>query len=181
MSSLLIVLAIVITVIGFFGSIVPGLPGSPLFLVALLIAKFGAAVDIMTNTELIVFTVLVVLTFVADFFVPVFTTKIFGGSKAGMWGSVTGLFAGFFIPLPTFGLGVVIWPFLGAVLGEKFVANKDTKEALKSGLGNLIGFVLTTLFKLVLGVWAIYKLFVSFPIENEYFNQFMDSIKSIGG
>lgn len=169
MSTLVLILAILLVVVGIVGCLVPGLPGSPLFLVALLLARFCAEAPV-SNMELIVFTVFVVLTFVADFFVPIMTTKVFGGSKAGMWGSVVGLIAGFFIPIPTFGLGVVIYPFLGAVLGEKMFANKTTKESLRSGLGNLIGFILTTLFKLALAVWAIYKLAVSFTPIGDFFN-----------
>lgn len=169
MSSLLIILSILIVVIGIFGCLIPGLPGSPLFLVALLIARFCAEAPI-TNTELIVYTIFVVLTFVADFFVPLLTTKVFGGSKAGMWGSILGLIMGFFIPIPTYGLGIVIWPFIGAVLGEKLIANKTNKEAFKSGFGNFVGFVLTTLFKLVIAVWALYKLVISFPSFSEFFN-----------
>lgn len=169
MSTLFLVLAILLVAVGIVGCLVPGLPGSPLFLVALLFARFTADAPI-SNMELIIFTVFVVLTFIADFFVPIMTTKVFGGSKAGMWGSVVGLIAGFFIPIPTFGFGVIIWPFVGAVLGEKLFAHKTTNESLKSGFGNLVGFILTTLFKLALAIWSIYKLVVSFPSLGDFFN-----------
>ena len=176
MSTLFLILAILLVAVGIVGCLVPGLPGSPLFLVALLFARFCAEAPI-SNMELIVFTVFVVLTFVADFFVPLLTTKVFGGSKAGMWGSVVGLIAGFFIPIPTFGMGVIIYPFIGAVLGEKLIANKTTKESFKSGFGNLVGFILTTLFKLALAVWSIYKLAISFPSVGELFdNSFFKGI-----
>lgn len=174
MSSVVLTLCIVLVLIGLVGSIIPGLPGSPLYLVALLLARYFADASV-TTSELWVYIALVAFTFVADFFVPILTTKWFGGTKAGMWGSIIGLIGGFFIPIPTFGLGVIIYPFVGAVLGEMMVHDKEFGAALKSGVGNLIGFILTTLIKIGLGVWTLFR------VGGEWWSGISDFISNFGG
>lgn len=146
-----LILCLILVGLGFVGSIIPGLPGTPLFLIAMLIARFcGDAA--MSNLELIIIFVLVAATFVIDFFLPMWTTKKFGGTKAGVWGSMVGLIVGILVPIPITAASIVCM-VLGAVIGE-LLAGQDGIVALKSGLGNLLGFVIATTVKFVLGVYC---------------------------
>ena len=80
---------------------------------------------------------LVVLLFGADTVSNLVGVKKFGGSKAGMWGSTIGLLIGpFVIPFA----GILIGPFLGAVLAELFVTKSSWEQSLKTGVGSLVGF-----------------------------------------
>ena len=70
--------------------------------------------------------------------------KKFGGSKAGMWGSTIGLLIGpFVIPVA----GILLGPFLGAVIAELVVSRSGLKQALKTGVGSLIGFLTSVVTK----------------------------------
>jgi len=80
----------------------------------------------------------VILLFVADYLTNLFSVRKYGGSKAGVWGSTIGLIAGpFLIPVA----GILIGPFLGAVIAELLVNKSDWKAALKAGVGSLVGFL----------------------------------------
>ena len=88
---------------------------------------------------------------VLDYFIPIWGTKKFGGTKIGVWGSVIGMIVGlFFAPL-----GIILGPFVGAIIGE-LIAGKETKLAIKAGFGAFIGFLFGTIAKLIVGGFLIY-------------------------
>ena len=82
--------------------------------------------------------------------VPSLSTKRNGGSKYGIWGCNIGLVISI-IGLP-FGpqglLGVIFWPFAGALVGE-FIKSREMGPALKAAWGAFLGFLTGTLLKLV--------------------------------
>ena len=93
----------------------------------------------------------VVLIQIFDYYVPIWGTKKFGGSKRGVWGSSIGLVFGLFLGP----LGVIFGPFVGALLGE-LSANKNMNDALKAAFGAFVGFIIGTVSKLVVGIFMIY-------------------------
>lgn len=156
-----LVVCLILVVAGLVGSVIPGLPGTPLYLVAMLIARFCGDVE-MSNLELFVIFILVAVTFAVDFFLPMWTTKKFGGTKAGVYGSIVGLLAGLFLPIPIPGASIICM-FLGAIIGE-YIAGQSNDVAVKSGMGNLIGFIVATTVKFVLGVYCGWRL-ISFGLD----------------
>ncbi len=88
----------------------------------------------------------------ADYVANLFGVKKFGGSKAGVWGSTIGLIIGPFI-IP--GFGILIGPFLGAVIAELLVHKKDVKTATKIGIGSLIGFFSGAFSKAIIQLFMI--------------------------
>lgn len=156
-----LVVCLILVVGGLVGSVIPGLPGTPLYLVAMLIARFCGDVE-MSNLELFVIFILVAVTFAVDFFLPMWTTKKFGGTKAGVYGSIVGLLAGLFLPIPIPGASIICM-FLGAIIGE-YIAGQSNDVAVKSGMGNLIGFIVATTVKFVLGVYCGWRL-ISFGLD----------------
>lgn len=156
-----LVVCLFLVVAGLVGSVIPGLPGTPLYFVAMLIARFCGDVE-MSNLELFVIFILVAATFAVDFFLPMWTTKKFGGTKAGVYGSIVGLLAGLFLPIPIPGASIICM-FLGAIIGE-YIAGQSNDVAVKSGMGNLIGFIVATTVKFVLGVYCGWRL-ISFGLD----------------
>lgn len=156
---MILVVCLILVALGLLGSVIPGMPGTPLYLMAMLIARFFADVQ-MSSLELFVIFILVAATFAVDFFLPMWTTRKFGGTKAGVYGSIIGLFVGFFAPIPA---STIICMFLGAIIGE-IIAGQKNEVAVKSGMGNLIGFIIATTVKFVLGVYCGWRL-ISFGLD----------------
>ncbi len=144
MDYVLIVLGIILMIIGIVGCLLPVLPGPPLSYVGLLLLHFTERYQFSSNF-LIIFAIITATVFVLDYIIPAWGTQRFGGSKRGVWGSIIGLVAGFFIFPP---LGIIICPFIGAVIGE-LSSGKDTANAMKSGFGSFIGLLLGALLKFI--------------------------------
>ncbi len=149
---LLIVLGALCLLIGIIGSVLPALPGPPLSYAGLLLLHFTDRVQFST-TQLILWLGLVLLTVIADYLLPVLGVKKWNGSKWGNIGCIVGTVLGIFLFPPW---GIIIGPFLGAVLGELLLAEKKAPEALKAGFGAFIGFILGTVFKLSVCGWFIF-------------------------
>ena len=52
--------------------------------------------------------------------------------------------------------GIIMGPFLGAVIGE-LLGGRDIHNALRAGVGSLIGFLIGTLAKLVAAFYFLYQ------------------------
>ena len=108
---------------------------SPLTYLGLVVLHFTRFADISKNLFIILAVVAVVVT-VIDYVVPIWGTRQFGGSKYGMRGATVGLIIGLFLG-PA---GIIIGPFIGAVVGE-LIFKDDIRYALKAGFGSLLGFL----------------------------------------
>lgn len=153
MDVVLAILGAVLILAGVVGAIVPALPGPPLAWVGLLLlhltayAHFSAFFLIISGICMVAITIL-------DFLIPMYGTKKFGGTKAGVWGSTIGLLAGMFF-FPPFGL--IIGPFVGAFAAEVLFAGADIQKGLRSATGSFIGFLAGTALKLLYaGFMAFY-------------------------
>lgn len=153
---ILIILSVLCLITGLLGCVLPFLPGPPVAYVGLVILHFTDKVQ-YTPTQLIVWLLVVIVVQIMDYFTPMLGSKYSGGSKWGNWGCVVGTLVGLlFLPW-----GVIIGPFLGAVIGE-LLGNKEFSQALKSGVGSLMGFMLGTLLKVVVCGYFFYQFIVGF-------------------
>ncbi len=150
----LAILGIVFILTGIAGCILPVIPGPPLSWAGLLLLHWTRFAQ-FSATFLLVMACLAIAVTVLDYVIPVWGTKKFGGSKAGMWGATIGIFAGIFFFPP---VGIIIGPFIGAVLGE-IIAGKESGSALKAGLGSFVGFLLSTGLKLGVSLTMAYYFF----------------------
>ena len=152
MEILLVILAFACAAVGIIGSVVPGVPGPPLAWIGLLLLSFTDMADIST-TMMIVSALLAMVITVMDYVVPAAFTKRFGGSSAGIWGCNIGLVISIFgLPVGPQGLlGVMLWPFVGALIGELF-SQKPFEPALRAAFGAFIGFLTGTLSKLAYSI-----------------------------
>ena len=132
---LLLALSILLMIVGIIGCLVPVLPGPPLSFLGILTLQFTRFADVSTNL-LIILAVVAVVVSILDFIVPVWGTRKFGGSKYGVRGATVGLIIGLFFGPP----GIIIGPFIGAVVGE-MIFKDDFRYAIKAGFGSLLGFM----------------------------------------
>lgn len=156
MTYVLIIVAIVLALIGLVGAIVPGIAGTPFSFLALLAMSFVKGIHYPTGF-LVLMGVIGAIVFTMDYVVPVWGTKKFGGTRAGVRGSTIGLFLGLLITFvfPIGFIAILLGPFIGAYLGEKSVGTDDHK-AWKSAFGSFIGFLFGTGIKVIYACFCIY-------------------------
>jgi uncharacterized protein YqgC (DUF456 family) len=135
MDYLLLSLAIILMLMGIAGCLVPILPGPPLSYLGLVLVHFTRFADV-SNKLFIILGIIAVVVTLLDYIVPVWGTRHFGGSKYGARGATVGLVIGLFLG-PA---GIILGPFIGAVVGE-LIFRDDIKYALKAGFGSLLGFM----------------------------------------
>lgn len=130
-------LIIISFVVSFVGLVYPIIP-SVLF-VALGFVIYGLFYDFSSYSWLfwVIQGLLVVVLFLADYIANIIGVKKFGGTKAGVWGSTVGLLVGPFV-IP--GFGIILGPFIGAIVGELIVHRTTISNAVKIGVGSVIGF-----------------------------------------
>ena len=153
MDLLLFVLGLLFVLVGLAGAFLPVVPGPPLSWAGLLLLHLTDAVPM--DTPFLVITALgAAAVFAADLVLPAWGTKKWGGSPAGIKGSMAGIFLALFIPvLGVFGF--LILPFLGALVGEYFF-NPKKENPWKAAMGSLAGFVAGTLLKGALSAIYLY-------------------------
>ncbi len=161
METLIIILAILAGIIGIAGSILPGLPGTPVSWIGLLILYIwgsgtNAAGDPMTMKTLIIWGVVVAIVSVVDYIVPMYFTKVTGGSKYAERGAMVGLIVGIFLTP----VGMILGSFLGAFLFELYYNRKGAVQALKAAIGSFLGFMLGTGLKTIVACLIMWKIFV---------------------
>lgn len=148
MDYVLLIISLLLMIGGVLGCILPAIPGPPLSFVGLLLLHFTDWVDYSSSFLVGMFLLAVAVT-VIDFFVPVWMTKKFGGSKSGSWGSFIGMVIGMFFYPPW---GLILGAFFGAFIGE-MIHNSDSTYAFKAAFGSFVGFLLGVGLKLVTSLY----------------------------
>ena len=136
--------AIIMFIIAFAGLIYPIIPSAIFVLGGFLLYGLLTTFEGMTWLFWSIQILFVILLFGADTLSNVLGVKRFGGSNAGLWGSTIGLLFGpFVIPVA----GILIGPFLGAVIAELLISRAGLKQAVKTGVGSLVGFLTSIITK----------------------------------
>ena len=150
MDILLVILGLFLMLLGILGSFLPVLPGPPFSWLGLLVLYLTKAIP--NDWTLLGITFFIALAvFILDYIIPAMGTKRFGGSKAGIIGTMVGVLVAI-IAFPIFTIfGIIIWPFIGALVGE-LINKSNSQNALKAAFGSFIGFLAGTLLKFILAV-----------------------------
>lgn len=143
MDIFLAVLAFVCVVVGVLGSVVPVLPGPPISFLALLLVMWGGWADYSTEF-LVTWGAITAAVTLLDYYLPIFFTKKFGGSKKATWGATIGLIVGLFLGP----VGIILGPFAGALIGEMIHNREDNAKAWKVAIGAFLAFIFGTGMKL---------------------------------
>ncbi len=153
MDWLWISLSALFLLVGFIGCLLPLIPGPPLSFVGLLFLQLLDE-QAFTTKFLLIWAAITVIVTAADYFIPILGTKKLGGTRYGIWGCTIGLVVGFW-----FGpLGIILGPFVGAFVGE-LLGNASSQHALRAALGSFMGFLFSTLLKLIASVMMIWYFF----------------------
>ena len=162
MDIFLIIVGFILTLIGIIGSFIPVLPGPPISWLGLLLLYLTKPIE--TDWMFLGITLAIALIVVAlDYIIPIIGTKKFGGSKRGMIGTTVGLVVA--IIFPVLGVfGIIIWPFVGAYVGE-ITNNNNSKNAMKAAFGSFLGFLTGTFLKFAVAI-VFCVIYVSKVVEH---------------
>ena len=155
------ILAVVAGVAGIVGSIMPALPGPPLSWLGLhILFLWGNGTDSAGNPlaleGLLIWGAVVVAVTVIDYFVPMYFTKITGGSRFAEKGATVGLIAGIILTP----VGMILGSFLGAFLFELYYSRKGVEPALKAAFGSFLGFITGTGIKTIVSCLILWRIIV---------------------
>ena len=142
MTALLWVLAAVMVVVGLVGIVMPALPGHLLILAGLVVAAWADGFTHVSGWTLGIIAIVAIASFGIDFVSAAVSTRKLGASPRAMIGAGLGTLAGFFLGLP----GLIIGPFVGAVIGE-LTATNNLRQAGRAGVAATIGFAIGTAVK----------------------------------
>lgn len=140
--------------LGVVGTVLPGLPGAGLVLAGLTLGAWIDDFAYVGARTLVTFCVLTLLCYAVDLAASALGAKKVGAHRRAVIGAAIGTIAGLFFGLP----GILLGPFLGAVVGE-LSARGSLEHAAKVGIATWIGMALGGAAKLAL-VLSMLVLFV---------------------
>jgi uncharacterized protein len=136
MNILLWIIGITLVIVGLVGTVLPALPGAMLIVAGLVVAAWADGFTKVGVWTLVVIGVIGAASYLVDFAAAALGAKTFGASPRAMVGAGLGTLLGLFLGLP----GIIIGPFLGAVVGELTV-HRDMAKVGKAGFAAWIGFL----------------------------------------
>ncbi|AFZ34705.1 protein of unknown function DUF456 [Stanieria cyanosphaera PCC 7437] len=151
-------------ILGVIGAIIPGLPGSSLILIGILIWSVATGFTGIGLPLILIFIVLI-LSAGIEYLALYLGAKQVGASKWGQYGAIAGMALGFLGLLPAlpFGgplIGLLFGAILGAFIGE-FLYRKDLEsqerfqQAFKVSLGIVIGSIIGNVIEALLAALAV--------------------------
>jgi uncharacterized protein len=132
-------LALLVMLVGWAGSVLPGLPGTPLVLVAAIGHRLWFGEQGPGNLVLVALLLLTALSLAFDYLATLLGARKLGATWRGVTGAMIGAVVGLFFGPP----GILAGPFLGAVLLE-LAGGREFAEAARAGAGATLGFLLGT-------------------------------------
>jgi uncharacterized protein len=140
-------LAIVLILFGLVGAVLPNLPGIPMIFGGIWLAAAADNYQHLSTTWLIILGVLAAFGIAVDFIAASLGAKRVGASSAAIWGASIGTVVGLFFGIP----GLILGPFLGALVGELF-SSRSVLRSAHVGISTWLGLLFGALVKLVLSV-----------------------------
>jgi uncharacterized protein YqgC (DUF456 family) len=150
MTVLLDVIGAALILAGLIGAIVPALPGIPLIFGGIWLIAGADGYRHLGLWWLLGIAVVGAVGLTCDLLAGALGTKRMGAGKRAVGGALAGTVIGIFFGLP----GLLIGPFVGAVLGELASGNSMQRSA-EVGMGAWIGLIFGTLIKLVASVLMV--------------------------
>jgi len=148
-------LAVALIVAGVAGTFLPVLPGAALVFGGMLLGAWIDGFQRVGWVTLAILGVLTLLVFVIDIVSGLLGAKRVGASKLAIAGAAIGTVVGMFFGL----VGILVAPFIGAVVGE-VIARGQLAPAARVGVATWIGMIAGALAKFAI-VLAMVGVFVA--------------------
>jgi uncharacterized protein YqgC (DUF456 family) len=145
-----LIIAGLIVAAGLIGLVLPAFPGAILIFLGFLLAAWAEGFTHVGFGTLSALGVMALLIYAVDFIAGALGAKRFGASTRAIVGASMGAVVGLFFGIP----GVLLGPFIGAVLGELSV-QRNLIAAGKAGIGTTIGLALGVAAKLAVALSMI--------------------------
>ena len=149
-SVILWIIGAILTVTGLSGLLLPVVPGAPLLFLGLLFGAWAEGFNYIGIGTLLILAAMAAMTYVVEFAASLLGVKKYGGSNRAMIGAALGGFAGLFMGIP----GILLGPFIGAVLGELSL-QRSLDQASRAGFGTVVGMAIGVAGKLAIGIAMI--------------------------
>lgn len=146
-SLILWVFGAILTVGGLAGLLLPVIPGAPLLFLGLLFGAWAEDFRYVGIGTLLILAGLAALTYLVEFAASILGVKRYGGSRRAMAGAALGGIAGLFLGVP----GILLGPFVGAVIGELSL-QRSLDQASRAGFGTVVGLAVGVAGKLAIGI-----------------------------
>jgi uncharacterized protein len=143
-------LVAIMLIVGMAGTVLPALPGVPLVFAALFLAAYIGDFQRIGWPTLTILGVLTALAMAADFVATLLGAKRAGASKLALVGAALGSLLGVLSGL----WGLLVFPFVGAVIGE-LIARRQLGQAGKVGFATWLGLLLGTIAKIAIALTMI--------------------------
>jgi uncharacterized protein YqgC (DUF456 family) len=143
-------IAVILVVLGVMGTVLPVLPGALLVFAGLFLAAWAQDFTRVGAWGLAIIGALMALSFAVDFIASMLGARRVGASPKALVGAALGGLAGLFFGLP----GILLGPFIGAVLGE-LIARGGFAQAARVGVGTWLGLLVAAVAKLVIALLMI--------------------------
>ena len=148
------ILGAILTVTGLVGLLLPIVPGAPVLFLGLLLGAWAENFQYVGLWTLLALAVMALLTYAVELVASVLGAKKYGGSKRAMWGAALGGIVGLFFGVT----GILLGPFIGAVIGELSL-RRSLDEAGRAGFGTVVGLAVGLAGKFAIGI-AMIGLFI---------------------
>jgi hypothetical protein len=156
MNILAMIIAVVMFVVGFAGTVLPILPGVVLVYGGMIVYGLMTGIESLGPKFFIIQGLATLVILGVDFVAASIGTKKYKGSKQAAVGAFIGTIVGLFVLGP---FGILIGPFLGAMVVE-LIQGKDMNQAFSSGFGTVVGNIGGTIFKLMGEIVMIIYFFI---------------------
>lgn len=150
MHMLLYALAALLILVGLAGAIVPAVPGIPLIFAGIWLT---AGVDHYRHLGpgwLVGIAVIGTVGLTTDLLAGALGAKRVGASQQAVWGALAGTVIGLMFGLP----GLLLGPFIGAVMGE-LAAGRDALRSAHVGMSAWLGLLFGTIVKMVASLMMV--------------------------
>lgn len=155
-----LVITLLVMFIGLAGCLLPGIPSTPIVLIAAVGHRLYFGPNSASTWVIVVLVLITLFSALLDYLATMFGAKKLGATWKGILGSVIGATVGIFFPFP----GLIVGPFIGAMLFE-MIGGREIEEAARAGAGALLGLLIGAVGKFACCV-AMIGLFVLSAISN---------------
>ena len=133
----------ILMTLGIIGSVMPGLPSTPIVFVISIAHKLYFGPTGAAWWVIAILGILMVASLALDYAASVLGAKRLGATWRGAVGAVVGGLVGLFFSLP----GILLGPFIGAVVFE-LAGGRDWRQSSKAGVGATLGLLAGALGKI---------------------------------